>query len=98
MGMGAGVPCPICGQAQMACGPDHVTLAPFDLFDTATLRQEDIMSDLREYEYVLNGITTTAMLSEKDAERLKATPVGAAPETKSRTVEDKSRTTADKGQ
>lgn len=35
------------------------------------------MADLKEYRYVINGVTTTAMLNEHDAKALGATLVTA---------------------
>jgi hypothetical protein len=49
------------------------------------------MADLKEYRYVVNGIPTTAMLSEHDAELLGAVPVDSEP-APTRDVHAKART------
>lgn len=97
--MAAGA-CAVCGQPHETCGPAGTALAPVTSFDDVPTSQGDNMGELREYMYVTNGVTTTAMLSEQDAARLGAVIVAEpaeAPEAKSRTVADKSRTVQDKG-
>lgn len=61
------------------------------------------MADLKEYTYTINGMPTTGMLSEDDAERLgavavsaKAAPAGPAPVTKGREVDNAARQSTNK--
>jgi hypothetical protein len=52
------------------------------------------MAELREYNVTINGVETTMMLNEKEAERLKAQPVDAAARqatAKARTAQNKAR-------
>lgn len=51
-----------------------MTRAPVDLPD---LKEEPVVAqEMREYEYMVGGMSTTAMLTEKMAARLGAKPVG----------------------
>lgn len=85
--------CIICHAAHVACGTQR-TGSPVTLSDMH-VEEQYTMSDLREYSLVLNGVATTAMLTNADAARLGAVPVDAAPvevvavavETKARTAE-----------
>lgn len=65
--------CPICAQPHAACGPVGAAVAVDPL--TADTREPYTMADLKEYQYVVNGLVTTAMLTEADAKALGATPV-----------------------
>ncbi len=82
-------PCLICGAGAHTCGPDHMTHPPVDLeeFHMSDTESTPVTSgapvegkepaELREYEYMVGHVPTTAMLTEEMAERLGATPVGA---------------------
>ncbi len=70
--------CEICNTAGRACGDDHMTRAPIS---STTIKGDSAVSEqleLKEYEYMVGHTPVTAMLTAKQAERLKAKPVGEA--------------------
>ena len=81
--------CPICGAAHETCGPIGAPITPVGA--SVTYPKEDPMA-LAEYDVVINGQPTTALLTPEHAARLGAKPVGAkateAP-TKARTAQNK---------
>lgn len=66
--------CPLCGAPHCTCGPPYVG-TPVDT-PTAYKPKEDAM-DLAEYDVIINGQPTTALLTPAQAQRLGATPVAA---------------------
>ena len=96
--------CPVCGKAHAACGP--LTTTPGLSIEDAPRREANTVDDLREYRLIINGSETTAMLTEADAKRAGAVPLGVpvvvpdvvpdVPEVKARPVTTAARTPANK--
>lgn len=78
---GARATCPVCGTRRSACGGPS-THTPVD-DPIHTTGKGTIMTEpqnLSEYEYEVYGNTVTGQLTDADAKRLNARPVGAAAE------------------
>lgn len=66
--------CPICDTAWHACGP-HTEHTPVDTPARTALKEDPTM--LAEYEVVINGMPTTALLTPAQAARLGGKKTGA---------------------
>ena len=73
-----GLACPVCNLVGHVCGDDHVAIPPVDSRIGVVEIMADEKIELKEYEYMVGNIPTTAMLTDKMAKRLNAKPVGQA--------------------
>ena len=73
-----GLACPVCNIPGHVCGESHMHGKPIDSREGVEAVMADEKLELKEYEYYVGNIPTTAMLTEKMAKRLNAKPVGEA--------------------